>query len=252
MSSKSSANGSRNYEKSPFLYTVGMLQSAVFSSTYFLAPFYMLTAVVLLFKSPTSHYVWIYVTPIIISAIVKPIPMPWLIQRLRPMLHYFDYEEIHEKKPRDATQEINNGKNFLLVCQPHGALSYCGICSAVTCPTTSLPPTAVADALLHTPILKHVLGIFGLVSASKQSMLRQLAKPGAEGTLVLYVGGMAELFLSCENEEKLYLKNRKGFIKLALTTGVDVIPVYLFGNTSVLSVLKKGMLADISRKLQVS
>jgi hypothetical protein len=239
--------------KPPILrWTAGMMMSAVFSSMYFLAPFYMISALILLIKSPTSHYVWAFVSPIVISALIKPVPMPWLIRRLTPMLDYFDYEEIHESKPRNVTQEINDGTNFLLICQPHGAVSFVGICSAIDCPTTSLPPTAVADALLKTPILKHVLGIFGLVSASKPNMIRQLKKPGAEGTLVLYVGGMAELFLSSEHQEQLYLKERKGFIKLALTTGVDIVPVYLFGNTTVLSVLKTGVLASLSRKLQVS
>ena len=35
-------------------------------------------------------------------------------------------------------------------------------------------------------------------------------------------------------------------------TGVDVIPIYFFGNTSVLTILKSGPLATISRKLQVA
>jgi hypothetical protein len=75
------------------------------------------------------------------------------------------------------------------------------------------------------------MGIFDLISASKSSLTKQLKKPGVEGSIVLYVGGMAELFLSSEQEETLYLKKRKGFIKLALQTGVDIVPVYLFGNT---------------------
>jgi hypothetical protein len=73
-----------------------------------------------------------------------------------------------------------------------------------------------------------------------------------EGTIVLYVGGIAELFLTDETDERLYLRKRKGFIKLALQQGVDVVPVYLFGNTNALSVLKTGFLAAISRKLQIS
>jgi hypothetical protein len=36
--------------------------------------------------------------------------------------------------------------------------------------------------------------------------------------LVLYTGGIAELFFCSESHETLYLKERKGFIKLALTT----------------------------------
>lgn len=75
---------------------------------------------------------------------------------------------------------------------------------------------------------------------------------GIDGCLVLYIGGIAELFKSSRKEERLYLKKRKGFIKVALREGVDIIPVYLFGNTSVLTVMKTGPLANMSRKLQVS
>ena len=50
---------------------------------------------------------------------------------------------------------------------------------------------------------------------------------------MLYPGGISELFLCDEKEERLFVKKRKGFIKVALQSGVDVIPVYLFGNTQV-------------------
>jgi len=234
-------------------YYVGMFQASCFSMIYYVAPFYMLSAMLtLIFKLPTVTFAWVYAAPIFISALLPAVAMPRVIEFMAPMLDYFDYEEIHES---EAFKDIIAGKNYLCVMVPHGTLSYVGILSAV-CGT--IPefrgrlPTAVADAVLHTPIVKHVLGIFGLVSASKASMVKTLKKPGVEGTIVLYVGGMAELFLSCENEEKLYLKNRKGFIKLALTEGVDIIPIYLFGNTNVLSVLKTGILANISRKFGVS
>ena len=73
------------------------------------------------------------------------------------------------------------------------------------------------------------------------------------GSCLLYIGGIAELFKSCTIEERLYLKGgRKGFIKLVLQTDSDVVPVYLFGNTSVLSVLRRGPLTDFSRRFGVS
>lgn len=91
-----------------------------------------------------------------------------------------------------------------------------------------------------------------MISASKSSLKKQLRKGGINGFVVLYVGGMAELFLSSIDEETLYLKKRKGLIKLALQEGCDVVPIYLFGNTAVLSVVQTGFLANLSRKLQVS
>jgi len=93
------------------------------------------------------------------------------------------------------------------------------------------------------------------MDASAQSIKRHLNKspPGPERSIVIYVGGIAELFKSSRKEERLYLKSRKGFIKVALREpNVDIIPAYLFGNTSVLTVVKTGVLARLSRKLQVS
>jgi hypothetical protein len=240
---------------STFRWFMGMIMASVFSMAYLVAPIYMITALLaIIFSFPSGHAAWLFAAPILISAVIPPIPMPWAIRMLGPMKDYFDYEEIHETSPIDVAKEILNGKNYLCVFQPHGVLSYAGICSVIGASPEyqGKLKTAVADALLYTPILKHVMGIFGLISAKKSSMKKTLRQPGVSGTIVLYVGGMAELFLSSEKEEVLYIKKRKGFIKLALTEGVDVVPVYLFGNTSALSVLKTGFLTALSRSLQVS
>jgi hypothetical protein len=216
------------------------------------------STILLLFRYPTLPIATLFASPLIISAIIPPIPSAWLLSKLTPMLDYFQYEQIIETSPVDVRKEMRNGKNYILAVQPHGVLSLAGMCSAVyagvggdddMCGTI---PTGVASVLLHTPILKHVLGIFNLISASKPSLKKQFKKGGIEGTVVLYVGGMAELFLSSIEEETLYLKKRKGFIKLALQEGIDIVPIYLFGNTTVLSVLQTGYLANLSRKLQVS
>jgi hypothetical protein len=195
--------------------------------------------------------------PMLLSALLPPMAAsPRILKVLTPMLDYFTYEQIIESKPINVRQEIQqNGKNYILAFQPHGVVSMVAICSAIAadeyfCGTI---PTGVASAVLQIPILKHVMGIFFLINASKERLQQQLqTKQGCEGTVVLYVGGMAELFLSDATEETLYLNHRKGFIKLALQTGVDIVPVYLFGNTTVLSVMKTGWLADVSRKLQLS
>jgi Diacylglycerol acyltransferase len=233
---------------------MGMYMACCFSMVYFIAPFYLLSSIVLLaFCSYSNWWMWVYLSPILISSVVPPVAMPYVIRCLSPMLDYFDYVELHETSPIDVAEEIRSGRrNYLCVFQPHGVISFCGILSAVH---GAMPefvgklPTAVADVLLYTPILKHVLGIFYLISASKQSLQRTLKNKGVTGTIVLYVGGIAELFLSDAQYEKIYLLNRKGFIKLALQEGVDVVPVYLFGNTTVLSILKTGFLANVSRRV---
>eukprot|EP00522_Entomoneis_paludosa_P001680 CAMPEP_0172475038 /NCGR_PEP_ID=MMETSP1065-20121228/69665_1 /TAXON_ID=265537 /ORGANISM="Amphiprora paludosa, Strain CCMP125" /LENGTH=366 /DNA_ID=CAMNT_0013233231 /DNA_START=123 /DNA_END=1223 /DNA_ORIENTATION=+ len=241
-----------------FLWCMGMLQASCFSMVYFVVPLYLGSAVgSVLWTHGQSRTAWAYATPLLISAVLPPVPVPFFISLLKPMLQYFDsYEQIIEVTPVDTIAQVLQGeKNYILAAQPHGVVTYNGILGSVASPPElqGQLPTAVADVVLWTPILKHVIGIFGLISASKKSLVQTLTQnKGLSGTVMLYVGGMAELFLSDETEERLYLKNRKGFIKLSLQTGVDVIPVYLFGNTTVLSILKTGLLPWISRKLGIS
>lgn len=141
-------------------WITGLLMASVFSLVYFLAPFYMLTAMMaLLFNYPNRILAWLYAMPLFVSALVPATASPWLLSRLTPMADYFDYEEIHETSPRDVWTEVKEGKaNFLVVKQPHGALSYTGMMSAIMAPAEirGVVHTAVADALLVTPILKHV------------------------------------------------------------------------------------------------
>ena len=175
-------------------------------------------------------------------------------------------------KRRKRKRKRKRGR--ILAAQPHGVLTYVAMCEAIANPESSEnTPTAVASILLRTPILRNLMGIFNLVDASGPSLRRHLMSGGGGvgggggdgdgdgddvdvgddgGSCLLYVGGIAELFKSCTIEERLYLKGRKGFIKLALQTDSDVVPVYLFGNTSVLSVLRRGPLADFSRRFGLS
>mmetsp|Transcript_50758 Transcript_50758/g.77168 ORF Transcript_50758/g.77168 Transcript_50758/m.77168 type:complete len:325 (-) Transcript_50758:153-1127(-) len=242
-------------ESSPLRWWIGLALSSIFTLAYFLAPLYTLSSVLMLVcRWPSLPSAVVFSLPLIISALIPPIASPWVLKNLAPMLDYFEYEQIIESSPVDVRANMINGKNYILAVQPHGVLSFCAICSAVYTDKEfqGTIPTGVASALLSTPILKHVMGVFYLISASKPSLKKQFKLGGIQGSVVLYVGGMAELFLSSVEEETLYLKKRKGFIKLALQEGVDVVPLYLFGNTTVLSVLKTGALANLSRKLQVS
>ncbi|GFH52178.1 hypothetical protein CTEN210_08654 [Chaetoceros tenuissimus] len=170
------------------------------------------------------------------------------------MLDYFDYEEVLETSNDDCRKLLKEGKKFILAFQPHGVVSFCSLCSWINAPVDIRQiPTAVASAVLKFPILKNVMGIFGLTDASSSNVKRILQKgKGIKGCIVIYVGGIAELFLTCDEEERLYLQKRKGFIKIALREGVDIIPVYLFGNTSILSVVKTKFLESMSRKMQTS
>lgn len=231
----------------------GMFCASIISFTYMFSPLYIVTSFLfLVWGYPSPNFSLMYAMPMIISILVPSFASPKIVSYLAPMLDYFKFEAVEEDSEA-IEKDMAKGKNYIIAIQPHGVISYGGMCSAVAFDRKySKIKTAVASVVLKIPVLKHVMGIFNLTDASASNLRKILQKNGEEGSIVLYVGGMAELFYCSREIEKLYLSKRKGFIKLALRSGVDIIPIYMFGNTSVLSVLTHGILADISRKLKLS
>ena len=239
-------------DKSVVRWLQGMLLASIFSVVYILSPIYMFASMISFFMLPL-HASLLLSLPIIVSALIPSKAAPKLVGFLAPMLDYFEYEECFEETNDEVRKRLQTGRRFILAFQPHGVISFVGLCAATSAPEDlRMLQTAVASALLYTPILKHVMGIFGLVDASKESLRRHFQKPGIHGCVALYVGGIAELFKSSRSEERIFLSKRKGFIKLALRENVDVCPAYLFGNTSVLTIFKYGPLAMLSRRSGVA
>jgi len=85
--------------------------------------------------------------------------------------------------------------------------------------------SAVADAALAAPILKRNFSWFGGVAASKKSMIKNMKRAYPYNVLCLFPGGVAECFYGMKHEQ-VVLRKRKGFVKLALQTGVSLIPCY--------------------------
>jgi hypothetical protein len=229
-----------------------MCIASIFSVAYLLIPIYLLTATACFLRHPTSQSSILYALPMLISILIPPRASLLAIRLIHPMLSYFDFDCVyHLDSESTIRSSMKSGTSYIFAAQPHGVLSFAGMCAATYNPVDTLSvPTAAASVVLHTPLLKNLMGIFNLVDASAHN-LQQLFQQGK--SVLIYIGGIAELFKSCRSEERLYLQKRKGFIKLALKEkNVDVVPVYLFGNTSVLSVMKHGPLAALSRKLQAS
>ena len=74
----------------------------------------------------------------------------------------------------------------------------------------------------------------GLRSVSRESCANLLNKGGANGegmgrAITIVVGGASESLDAQPNSLRLVLRKRKGFIKLAIRTGADLVPVLAFG-----------------------
>ena len=244
---------------------IGFLLASTYSLAYLIVPFYSLFCVYLLSsrlyerlykwdmepgKIPLVYYL---LMPILLSAAIPPIGSYWLITSslYSCMRDYFDYTHIFEIEDKDL---IAYKKPVILAGMPHGVISFGGLCAGThMVPEYRNLKTGVASVVLKVPIVKHLLGVFNLIDVGAESLnrhVRDTRKSNLDRSIVIYIGGIAELF-KCSNDVET-LVSRKGFIKVALREGLDIVPIYFFGNTSVLSIPKNKTFERISRKMQMS
>ena len=135
---------------------------------------------------------------------------------------------------------------------------------------------AVASAVLACPGFGQLARWFGFVAASRASLARVLAADdpetatenggGGGGTgggtgggvshdVALIPGGVAEvLVFSQPPVDTLYLARRRGFCRLALQHGADLVPVYCFGETRTFiqyTDFARGLREALSRRCRV-
>ncbi len=95
--------------------------------------------------------------------------------------------------------------------------------------------TATLPIQFHLPGSREIVAGLGGISASRRSLERRFAEgsaAGGQGT-VLVVGGAAEALNHHPDRVELNLLGRKGFVRLALRHGVDLVPVFVFGENFV-------------------
>eukprot|EP00069_Balaena_mysticetus_P011283 bmy_01310T0 len=79
-----------------------------------------------------------------------------------------------------------------------------------------------------TPYLTFFLSP-GLVTADKESAAHILNRKGGGSLLAIIVGGAQEALNARPGAYRLLLRNRKGFVRLALMHGAALVPIFSFG-----------------------
>jgi len=94
------------------------------------------------------------------------------------------------------------------------------------------------DSNFHVPFYREYLLWMGLASVSKESCTKLLSQggPNNEGmgrAITIVVGGARESLETNPGTLRLVLNCRKGFVKLAVETGADLVPVLNFGENDI-------------------
>lgn len=125
-------------------------------------------------------------------------------------------------------------KPNLYAFHPHGA--FCMGWSVLFCSkimNDSLVRFVFSPVLYASPLFRLWCRLVGRPgSASKAAMIgymKERKDNKRRDHLALPPGGFEEATLSCEGKDRVYIKKRVGFVKLALQHGYNVVPVYTFG-----------------------
>ena len=148
----------------------------------------------------------------------------WWISWL--VVKYFSYKLITEC-------DYDPSSRHIYVAPPHGVFPYGNILAVQSWRSRfGFPFRGLASSgALRVPIFKQILRCLGVIDASRHVARTALEEDGAIG---ISTGGVAEVFETNHTDECILLKERIGMIKLAIRTGAELVPCYLFGNTKLL------------------
>ncbi|XP_061236883.1 2-acylglycerol O-acyltransferase 2-like [Bos javanicus] len=135
------------------------------------------------------------------------------------------------------TTELDPSRNYLAAFHPHGLLSVGAFTNMCTDSTgfSSLfpgirPHLTTINIYFRIPLFRDYIMQGGLVSSDKESIAYILSRKGGGNLVAITVGGIREALKTRPGANKLVLRNRKGFIRLALMHGAVLVPIFSFGD----------------------
>ncbi|XP_055279683.1 2-acylglycerol O-acyltransferase 2-like isoform X1 [Moschus berezovskii] len=138
------------------------------------------------------------------------------------------------------TAELDPSRNYLAGFHPHGVLAtgaFINLCTESTGISSVFPGIRSHLMMMYfcfwAPFYRDYIMSLGLVSSEKESATHILSRKGGGNLLSIVVGGVKESLNARPGAYKLVLRNRKGFIRLALMHGAALVPIFSFGENDI-------------------
>lgn len=146
--------------------------------------------------------------------------------------HFTNYFPIHLIK----TSDLDPSHNYIFGYHPHGVFvagAFGNFCTNYSNFKELFPSfTAylhVFSIWFRCPLSREYLMCFGILPASKKSISYVLSKETGGNISVIALGGAEEALDAHPGKYTLFILQRKGFVKIALTHGAYLVPVFSFG-----------------------
>jgi len=209
-----------------------ILVSAVLVPSFTVFPALLLIASLYLYRSYGIAGGILFITPLVILCTLPKMYSPWFKKNCfrQALMHLVRYVKPFKLLKKST---MASDKNYIFCWHPHGRLFYgfalfCGLFD-IWFPELRNKEFfgGINDAMFNIPVLSTLMSLNGMIPCNRKSVEKKLARGDSLG---LIVGGIEEV-LEGTHEEKdvLYLKNRKGFVKVAMQNNVGLVPVYAFG-----------------------
>mmetsp|Transcript_15921 Transcript_15921/g.21054 ORF Transcript_15921/g.21054 Transcript_15921/m.21054 type:complete len:356 (-) Transcript_15921:167-1234(-) len=154
----------------------------------------------------------------------------WIFRTWRK---YFDWEMV-------ISEELDPKKKYMFAEFPHGIFPMGTFLSASVVPEY-FPGQKIfgmgASVIFRGPVYRHIMAWIGTKPVTKQNF-KEIYDQGHHA--VVCVGGIAEIFLVSKQSENIYLNKRKGFVKVAIENGANLVPMFFYGNSRILDLVQVG------------
>eukprot|EP01084_Bolivina_argentea_P067558 123007_1 len=184
------------------------------------------------------------------------LPIPWL-RNCFFFKWFTDFFPIRLHKTYDLDE--SGETSYLFGYHPHGIIGMgaVGTFAMMTSGFHRLFPGVDVRLLtlkvnFYVPFFDLLISFMGICDASRDSC-NNILSDAERKSLCLVLGGAKESLEANPGIVKLYLKNRKGFVKVALENGASLVPVFGFGENELFDQVANpegSMVRNIQNQLQ--
>ncbi|XP_028322281.1 2-acylglycerol O-acyltransferase 3b isoform X2 [Gouania willdenowi] len=154
------------------------------------------------------------------------------VRRWKVWEHLRDYFPVKLVK----TADLSPNRNYIFGCHPHGIMC-AGAFSSFSTDSSNFsslfpgvrPLLAVLAGLFRVPLLREYIMCAGLRPVSRSSLIHLLTQHGKGNAVGIVIGGAEESLSSAPGLNTVVVRRRRGFVRMALECGADLVPVYSFG-----------------------
>ena len=172
-----------------------------------------------------------------LAAVPVDTPPPNFLARALPALFRAPYDFHRVRLVFQDRAALDTARPHLVAFEPHGVLPT-GAAALSLFPAAPLPAglrgalIGVSSAIFAVPLARHLLWWAGCRPASPAALRATLA---GGTSVVLCPSGVREAMLSqaaaARGGEAVFLRQRAGFVRLALEQGAPLVPVFAFGQS---------------------